>query len=289
MHRLAVCVICSLASVSPSVSQDALGSALADRLSQAALSDGMPELRLFSFESNIDLFANPHLSADEVEPYRAMIVGQLSQRVTSANLDFLVLRLEACGNNLGIYGIPEWAAASGNLPAGLLDQVRVNSALASAGLDVQLTNSEAASLRAFQDTGVEIAGVPVPDFPLLRSLNERLFDLNETGGTQALHQIIDPSWGCGAGEIEVEIRSDPPLTEIHMIPELYFSVCEDVTPDPWDKSQCRWWTPSPEVGMVSGTYAYQGVTSEGETRRGKINIDLREASDSLEKPVVILR
>ena len=274
---------------SVSIAQDALDSALAKRLTDAVLADGMPELRSFALEHNIKIFSNPNLVGDDLEAFQVTLGAQLSARITFETNEFQVLRLEECGTDLGNYGIPEWVPDDDAVPFGMIDKVRINAAFEGTGIDLQLTSSEAQNLRNFTATDWQIRDAPIHAYPALRALNETLFDLYWSGKTGVLHQIIDPSSGCGAGEIEVEIRSDPPLTAIHMIPELYFSVCEDVTSNPWDKSQCRWWSPSPEVGMVSGTYAYQGVTADGETRRGRISIDLRDTGDALEKPVIVLR
>jgi hypothetical protein len=272
-----------------SLAQDALGFALNERLPEIILSDNMPQFRQFSPENYVDLSMNQNLDGDDLMAYEGTITRQMSDWVDSDSNSLRVLRLEACGNDLGNYGIPGWANDGVTITPGLLDRVRINAAFAHAGLDLRLTDSEAFALRDAQYTGLDVGFSSIMEYPALKLLNSALYDLNEQGKTDALYQIIDPSWGCGAGEIEVEIRSDPALTDIQMIPELYFSVCEDVTVDPWDKSQCRWWTPSPEVGMVSGTYAYQGVAADGETKRGKINIDLRDTGDALEKPVIVLR
>jgi hypothetical protein len=292
MHKLATIaakVLCLIIWASASIAQDALDSAITDRLTDAVLADGMPELRNFALEHNLTIYSNPNLGRDELEPYQVTIGGQLSARITFEFNEFQVLRLEDCGTDLGNYGIPHWVLDDDTVPSGLIDKVRINAALERAGIDIELTSSDAQNLRNFTGTDWQIGDTPIHAYPALQKLNETLFDLYEAGGASVPHQIVDPSWGCGAGEIEVEIRSDPPLAAIHMIPELYFSVCEDNTSDPWDKTQCRWWTPSPEVGLVSGAYAYQGITAEGETRRGKISIDLRDTGDALEKPVIVLR
>jgi hypothetical protein len=269
-------------------SGDTLDAALSERLKASVLSDDQPELRSFVPTHAESVFSNPHVSGIDLEAFQFTVAAQLTGKFSIRQVPLRILRLEECGNDLGRYGIPDWYTQSQSSPF-ILDPIRLEQAFELSGFRLDLSPFEIGQLRHFQDSGKIIGETPISIYPALYALNERLAEMFAAGSTAELYQVIDPSWGCGAGEIEVEIRSDPPLTSIHMIPDLYFSVCSEKLADPWDMAQCRFWFPSPEIGMVSGVYAFQGVTADGQRKTGRINVDLRETGDPLERPVIVLR
>jgi hypothetical protein len=267
---------------------DALKAAVLARIGSAVLSDDQPELRSFVFTNAETVFSNSNVEGEDLQAFQVTVAGQLTGSFDIGQVPLRVLRLEECGNDLGHYGLPDWYNETQSPPF-ILDPIRLDQAFSLAGFRLDLDPSQIAQLREFQDSGQMVGDTPILAYPALRALNERLAEVFASGGTAELYQIVDPSWGCGAGEIEVEIRSDPPLTAIHMIPDLYFSACEDSAADPWDMAQCRYWFPSPEIGMVSGIYAYQGLTADGQRKTGRINVDLRDTGDPLQRPVIVLR
>jgi hypothetical protein len=106
-----------------------------------------------------------------------------------------------------------------------------------------------------------------------------------------IYAIVYLVGDCGAGEIAVRINSVPPLSNLHVIPDFYFSVCEDLYSDPWSVDECRFWNSAPEILMLSGVYRYKGDLANGSEKRGKFDVDVISLwnSQNLDVPVLTIK
>jgi hypothetical protein len=169
-----------------------------------------------------------------------------------------VLFMEDCGADTAVaLGVPEsyFPDYSGG---GLLDRARLISAARAAGIDWQ-------TAVGFERDFGEGDGM----LRLNRALaNEQADD----GAPPAI--VLDMSDGCGAGEILVTFRTDPPAAALRLIPAFFFSICQRQGRDPWSADECRWWKDVLRDGgeMVAGTYHYVAATTDGRERRGKLSV-----------------
>lgn len=90
--------------------------------------------------------------------------------------------------------------------------------------------------------------------------------------------IVDQNEGCGAGELTVTIETDPPATRLRIIPEFFFSICENQRKDPWSDISCPWWRDAlgGDAEMLAGTYRFYARTATGATRTGRFGVTDRQ-------------
>ncbi|MBG6178778.1 hypothetical protein IWQ55_006630 [Labrenzia sp. EL_208] len=193
-------------------------------------------------------------------------IYNLNRNSTTLN----IVELQDCWPSLEWYGIPdEWQFENG-IDGILLETIRLRLAFEKAKIPLEVERRWVAQLR---DTGRQFSlesGAVIIEMPNLRELNQQLLELHFEGVTRDIYQVVDYSEGCGAGGLFVNILSDPHLSNIYLIPDLYFSVCEDELTNPWDLVDCNWWVPTPGHGIVSGHYAFQGIDNNGAFRMGRV-------------------
>ncbi len=247
----------------------ALDRALFERLEMVIANDDMPGLRSFARRQ----FGG--LLPDGADWWREHLLRQLPPEAASLPPDqpVGVLELEACGPLLSRYGIAERDDLG--FDYGDIDRIRVTLALDGTGLGVDVSLEAMNALRDGEDGHA------------LRALNTRLYRYFADGRTDAILMVLDFSEGCGS-EIpsRVSIESAHKLHAISVIPDFYFSVCEDLFADPWDPSLCPWWDAAPEQLMVSGLYQWQGRLRSGELRSGSIQVDLDESDWNTQRIVL---
>jgi len=247
----------------------ALDRALFERLEMVIAGDEMPGLRSFERRRFGELLP------DGADWWREHLLRQLPPAAASLPphqpVDYL--ELEACGPLLGPYGIAERDDLG--FDYGDIDRIRVTLALDAIGLGVDVSLEAMNALRDGEDRHA------------LRALNTRLYRYFADGRTDAIFMVVDVSEGCGS-EIpsSVSIESAHKLHAISVIPDFYFSVCEDLHADPWDLSLCPWWDAAPEQLMVSGVYHWQGRLRSGELRSGRIQVDLDESDWNTQQVVL---
>ena len=80
--------------------------------------------------------------------------------------------------------------------------------------------------------------------------------------------------GCGAGEIEFEVASNPPGGKIHIISDTDAMLCVATNKDPWDTEACHGWmgVSTKSMGLV-GIYRYTVSWSNGKKERDKFRIE----------------
>jgi hypothetical protein len=82
--------------------------------------------------------------------------------------------------------------------------------------------------------------------------------------------------GCGAGEITVQIATDPPGAQVLFIPTFFYELCRAQklqADDPWGNCSERWREAvDGTVSRVSGDYHYVARWSDGATRRGRLRM-----------------
>jgi hypothetical protein len=78
---------------------------------------------------------------------------------------------------------------------------------------------------------------------------------------------------CGAGEVAVNITTQPPDGRVYFIPVFSFLLCREQRLDPEDMAHCDRWR-EPAQGLlveVSGDYFYRAVWPDGVQRRGRLS------------------
>ncbi len=236
---------------------EALDRALFERLEMAIAGDDLPGLRRFERRQFSGLLP------ETADWWREYLLSQLPPKAASLlpNQPIGLLTLEACGPLIGTYGIAERSDLG--FDYGDIDRIRVTLALDSVNLGADISREVVNGLRDEEDGRA------------LRALNTILFQLFAEGRTDTLYMVLDFSEGCGS-EIPslIAIKSAERLNTVNVIPDFYFSVCEDRYANPWDLSLCPWWDAATEQLMVSGIYHWQGRTRSGKIRTGWIQVDL---------------
>ncbi len=96
----------------------------------------------------------------------------------------------------------------------------------------------------------------------LRRFNETLFRRYLAGQLDRPQLIIDPSEGCGAGEIDVEFVARSPLREFYLIPEFFYSVCLEQGRNVWSSTDCQYTTRGTRA-FAAGVWRYRAVFEDG--------------------------
>lgn len=81
--------------------------------------------------------------------------------------------------------------------------------------------------------------------------------------------------GCGAGEVNIELRTDPAGGRATLIPVFFYELCKAQQLDPENEAQCKWWLES-AAGLpleVSGDYYIRGTWSDGLQKLTRMNFD----------------
>jgi hypothetical protein len=79
--------------------------------------------------------------------------------------------------------------------------------------------------------------------------------------------------GCGAGEIRVNIRTNPPGARVVFIPAFYYHLCRSQNINPDDPRTCDHWRDQPDgtLAAVAGDYFYFARWPDGVTTgRGRL-------------------
>jgi hypothetical protein len=81
--------------------------------------------------------------------------------------------------------------------------------------------------------------------------------------------------GCGAGEVNVTIRTEPGNGQAILIPVFFFELCKAQQYDPDNRSLCTWWVDPPEGAplAVSGDYFFRASWPDGVEKRGRASFD----------------
>lgn len=190
--------------------------------------------------------------------FTQQLTSPVFQRASSSEL-IDVLALEGCGpvsSNVGLLRHPkEWE-----------DTVRILVALEALGLEFPFEVYGSVRHPAY-------GGTATLDEFSLEALNLFLLGQYETGKLDRQAVVIDPSDGCGAGEISVTIVSDGTLERLQVIPKFYFSVCEANSRDPWSSAECPFWSEVvSEQPSFAGTYTYVAEWNDGETTSGSFAV-----------------
>ena len=80
---------------------------------------------------------------------------------------------------------------------------------------------------------------------------------------------------CGAGEVNITIRTEPRNGQAILIPVFFFELCKAQQYDPDNRSLCTWWVDPPEDAplAVSGDYFFRASWPDGVERRGRATFD----------------
>lgn len=80
---------------------------------------------------------------------------------------------------------------------------------------------------------------------------------------------------CGAGEVTIDLRTDPAGGRATLIPVFFFELCKAQQLNPEDGTQCKWWL-EPAEGLkleVSGDYYFRATWSDGIQKQGRMSFD----------------
>jgi hypothetical protein len=101
--------------------------------------------------------------------------------------------------------------------------------------------------------------------------------------------------GCGAGEGDFRIRTQPEAGRVWLITRFAFNLCRARRIDPWNRDRCHRWT---EVAAdmavpLSGSYMYQARWPDGGSGRGSRSFDgvaaALAAADDKPPPTITIR
>lgn len=240
---------------------EALDRALIEQLQIVVAGDDRPDLRRFEPGTLGSLF---NADSQGFDPWREQIMRQLPPEAASLQPGLPIRRLvlEGCGPTIGRYGLAEREDLGFEYEE--IDRIRINLALAASGLATEFSLEDSSGLRDFEGSG-------------LRAFNTRLFRHYAKGRTDALYMVLDYSEGCGSEMFRgLAIRAPKGLHAVHVIPDFYLSVCAARYADPWNVSLCPWWNSAPVQVMGTALYHWQGRMPSGETRTGRVRIDLDE-------------
>jgi hypothetical protein len=104
--------------------------------------------------------------------------------------------------------------------------------------------------------------------------------LNALSGRLAERRAKQPSLrkvvvegGCGAGEVNVHIATEPKGGQVLFIPTFFYELCRVQNVDPDDTKGCTRWREAVEgtLAQVSGDYQYVVRWPDGAVRRGKLS------------------
>lgn len=180
-----------------------------------------------------------------------------------------VLYIIACD----VYGRAD--ATIGIIPDGnvvrtsMIHQIRVNTALREAGIGFTISEDQASSLGwnyNFSDPNSS-----------MKEINARLLDQYRSNTVSVPHFVFDDSQ-CGDGEIEVYFDVEDGFSDVQIIEEGYFYLCDGRSENPWDRRNCIWWD---DVGFnlwISGVYVWQATNPDGSRVWGRV--DVADLADS---------
>ena len=79
--------------------------------------------------------------------------------------------------------------------------------------------------------------------------------------------------GCGAGEVNVRIGTEPGGAQVMVIPTFFYELCKAQRLDPEDTSRCNRWREAIDgrLSQVAGDYIYTAKWPDGATRRGTLS------------------
>jgi hypothetical protein len=119
----------------------------------------------------------------------------------------------------------------------------------------------------------------------LKSLAEKLAAYR--AGKPKLRKIVVEG-GCGAGEVNVTIATEPKGGQVLFIPTFFHELCKVQKVDPDDAAACTRWREAVDgtLSQVSGDYLYQVKWPDGATRKGKLSFNKLEEGQTvtLRKP-----
>jgi hypothetical protein len=79
--------------------------------------------------------------------------------------------------------------------------------------------------------------------------------------------------GCGDGEVDVKITTNPPGATVSYIPVFSYKLCQATKVNPDDAEQCDGWVTAVNVNEnLVGRYRYVAKWSDGTQRKGILNI-----------------
>ncbi len=95
--------------------------------------------------------------------------------------------------------------------------------------------------------------------------------------------------GCGAGETEVVIRTEPVGAKVAYITEFKHMLCEVRNLDPYDSTACSGWIDAvKDVEYLSGKYVYVANWPDGKSTSGRFNMsDPWESEDGYNQVITI--
>jgi hypothetical protein len=102
-----------------------------------------------------------------------------------------------------------------------------------------------------------------------RYLARKLNNYRQTTAT-SLPKVVPDDEGCGAGEADYGIRTDPPGGRVWLIPVYFYRLCKAQGLDPDNSQSCDRWRQAPNglVQPLSGDYYYYALWPDG-TRTGR--------------------
>ncbi len=103
----------------------------------------------------------------------------------------------------------------------------------------------------------------------------------------SLRKVISMG-GCGAGEVNVTIATEPKGGQVLFIPTFFYELCKVQQLNPDDAAACSRWREAVDgtLSQVSGDYLYQVRWPDGATRKGKLSFNKLEQGQTvtLRKP-----
>jgi hypothetical protein len=80
--------------------------------------------------------------------------------------------------------------------------------------------------------------------------------------------------GCGGGEIEVKLITQPAATQVSIIPAFFYELCRVQKVDPNDTTRCAHWREvTGPIVEVSGNYRYVARWHDGTVKRGILDVE----------------
>lgn len=120
---------------------------------------------------------------------------------------------------------------------------------------------------------------------VLNALRDKIDAYRKT--KSALRKVVVEG-GCGAGEMSVNIATEPKGGQVLFIPTFFYELCRVQNLNPDDTSGCTRWREAVDgqLSAVSGDYLYIVRWPDGTTRRGKLSFNKLEDGQTvtLRKP-----
>lgn len=126
------------------------------------------------------------------------------------------------------------------------------------------------------------------DAPIFIALAKKANSYRKSQASRHLPTVLSTSPGCGAGELDVTIKTTPHARRIQYINLIYFGLCEHQGKDATDEKSCSYWldaslkAPSGEASVsMAGNYKILVTWSDGHTKLVSLPVDDQPGAENM--------